>query len=226
MTGEKNRGTTHEKLWNLDDKQLKTPKHDEMVLWLLNEDNLRKLGLKLDINLKGKWYKNESNEKLRDNEVPEDIREQLSKIRMKKSIKSEVPLQGNNSFIIGYLDLQITNHIFELYRNNSKPCEKKFRKLSFTKKSEKGYYETDNASYFGNYRYDRYNFKLDEPYKPIKIVIEVKPYIDSFGAVLRQLNTYKIHRPGYDFYLFTIDERFKEAFESQGIKVLLPPKKE
>lgn len=36
MTGEKNRFTTHEKLWKLDDKQLTSPKHDEMVLDLLD----------------------------------------------------------------------------------------------------------------------------------------------------------------------------------------------
>lgn len=40
MTGEKDRFKTHEKLWNLDDKQLTTPKHDEMVLKLFNRDYL------------------------------------------------------------------------------------------------------------------------------------------------------------------------------------------
>ena len=39
MTGQKNRFKTTEKLWNLDDKQLKTPKHDAMVLWLMDKDN-------------------------------------------------------------------------------------------------------------------------------------------------------------------------------------------
>lgn len=32
LTGKKDRFTTHEKLWDLDDKQLTTPKHDELVL--------------------------------------------------------------------------------------------------------------------------------------------------------------------------------------------------
>lgn len=40
MTGNKNRFTTTEKLWSLDDETLKTPKHDEMVLWLLDESNI------------------------------------------------------------------------------------------------------------------------------------------------------------------------------------------
>lgn len=43
MTGEKDRYTTTEKLWNLDDKTLSTPAHDEMVLWLLNKNNIRNL---------------------------------------------------------------------------------------------------------------------------------------------------------------------------------------
>lgn len=42
MTGEKNRYSSVEKLWKLDDDTLKTPTHDEMVLYLLNEENLRK----------------------------------------------------------------------------------------------------------------------------------------------------------------------------------------
>ena len=39
MTGQKNRFKTTEKLWDLDDKQLKTPKHDAMVLWLMDKDS-------------------------------------------------------------------------------------------------------------------------------------------------------------------------------------------
>ena len=39
MTGQKNRFKTTEKLWDLDDKQLKTPKHDAIVLWLMDKDN-------------------------------------------------------------------------------------------------------------------------------------------------------------------------------------------
>ena len=43
MTGEKNRFKTTEKLWDLDEKQLKSPVHDAMVLWLMDEDNLKAL---------------------------------------------------------------------------------------------------------------------------------------------------------------------------------------
>lgn len=43
MTGQKDRYTTTEKLWKLDDETLTTPKHDEMVIWLLNKDNIKSI---------------------------------------------------------------------------------------------------------------------------------------------------------------------------------------
>ena len=63
-------------------------------------------------------------------------------------------------------------------------------------------------------------------------LIEVKPYIDSFGAVLRQIKSYKkfngatlYNKPWVKEYycLFTLDSRFDKHFESQGIHVLHPP---
>ena len=39
MTGEKNRYSSVEKLWKFDDETLKTPRHDEMVIWFLNTAN-------------------------------------------------------------------------------------------------------------------------------------------------------------------------------------------
>ena len=43
MTGQKDRYTTQEKLWKLDDEQLTTPKHDDMVL----EFSIRRLNRKV-----------------------------------------------------------------------------------------------------------------------------------------------------------------------------------
>ncbi|MGB8233824.1 MAG: hypothetical protein WCE60_07525, partial [Methanobacterium sp.] len=62
---------------------------------------------------------------------------------------------------------------------------------------------------------------------PERIYIEVKPEIDSFGTTLRQLNTYKslVDGSSGNIYPFTDDLRFKEQFESQGIKVISPPGK-
>ena len=157
MTGQKNRFKTTEKLWDLDDKQLKTPKHDAMVLWLMDKDNYSQY-LSFDNVIKpGETYS------------LKDI-----------SVLSEVPIMSSPTFIAGYADLKIT-----------------------------GKY----VSEIGGYRYF------------INHVIEVKPKIESFGAVLRQVNSYKKFMKNQDnqYYIFTLDSRFDSQFESQGIKVLHPP---
>jgi hypothetical protein len=61
-----------------------------------------------------------------------------------------------------------------------------------------------------------------------RLFIEVKPVIDSFGKVLRQLNTYREHQGlnkqcGSQYImLFTEDTTFQSAFENQGIPVIHP----
>ena len=48
--------------------------------------------------------------------------------------------------------------------------------------------------------------------------IEVKPKIESFGETMRQINMYREYER-CQYAIFTPDHRFKDAFESQGIKV-------
>jgi len=167
MTGEKNRYTTTEKLWKLDDTTLKTPAHDEMVLWLLNKDNVRLLFPEL---------------------VNQDIK-----------IISEEPITAGNGFLVGYLDIVVN---FNIDRDDIPQLVKEYQGTP-----------------------------------PMCKYIEVKPAISSFGSTLRQLKTYmhylshkKLHDSNLEWgtniemYLFTTDLRFKEAFESQEIKVLTYPK--
>ena len=158
MTGQKNRFKTTEKLWDLDVKQLKTPKHDAMVLWLMDKDNYSQY-LSFDDVVKSCG-----------------IKYSLSETR----VLSDVPIMSSPTFIAGYADLKIT-----------------------------GKY----VSEIGGYRYF------------INHVIEVKPKIESFGAVLRQVNSYKkfMKNANNHYYIFTLDSRFDSQFESQGIKVLHPP---
>lgn len=153
MTGEKDRFTSHEKLWNLDDKQLSTPKHDELVLSLLNEEKIRLL-----LN------------------IPDDGEHPIK-------ILSEYPI--GKGFIIGYWDVLVLTSFHTEFQISG-------------------------------------------------VGIEIKPTIDSFGKVLRQLNTYRnsiTYFKPYDryvpveirvIYLYTPDVRFKDAFESQGIRVVSP----
>jgi len=205
MTGEKNRYKTHEKLWDLDDKSLKTPKHDEMILWLLNKENLKKLRLVENYKPIRCWFSTKEGENhLNPEELSSELRIFDEGIKIIHKVESEVPIKADNGFIIGYADLIIkptpNKGVEQRYENP----EFEFWKTPFLR----------DGNRFVYCRIEREFPKL----------IEVKPYIDSFGAVLRQLNTYKTYRPYHDFYLFTMDDRFKDAFESQGIKVLLPPK--
>jgi hypothetical protein len=40
MTGKKTHTKSLDQFWKIDDEQLKTPEHDEMLLWLLKKENL------------------------------------------------------------------------------------------------------------------------------------------------------------------------------------------
>ena len=92
MTGEKNRFTTTERLWDLDDKQLKSPMHDAMVLWLMDETNLKALLEKQCKNAKSIIC---SDKEYNINEVYD----------ISLDIESEKPIMSSKTFIAGYADL-------------------------------------------------------------------------------------------------------------------------
>lgn len=61
-----------------------------------------------------------------------------------------------------------------------------------------------------------------------KLIVEIKTGIESFGDVLRQMNTYKSYIPERKntfFCILTQNDKNKQAFESQKIKVLIYNKK-
>ena len=186
MTGKKNRQSSIEKLWKLDDETLKTPRHDEMVIWLLNQENAVSIIPALNAFLREKQCVVST--LFRDEDDYERVLDTYSRwyaivdnptIR----IESERPITTKTGFLVGYFDIVI---------------------------------ECSNSISFG-----RCNNQDIRKY-PNEIYIEVKPRIDSFGATLRQLRTYQQYEPNSmgNTYLFTDDLRFKDAFESQGIRVI------
>ena len=92
MTGEKNRFKTTEKLWDLDDKQLKTPVHDAMILWLMDEDHLKAMLFNCCNKVSYKEYT--------DNEY-----ELNECVNIRLNCISEHPIMSSNTFIAGYADL-------------------------------------------------------------------------------------------------------------------------
>lgn len=208
MKGEKNLYKSFDKLAGLEDKQLATPKHDELVLFLLNEDNLIKLIPEIvewlsairKVVKKGVYDYIDGIKRIEADEY--NGRDDIDRLNRytalaqtpvpNLNILSEVPILDHNNFIIGYWDI-----VVEFYRKNY------------------------------NFNFKGYEDLFYGERVPRRIYIEVKPDVKSFGETLRQLNTYKCQEGiiNNTVYLFTPDLRFKEAFESQGINVISPPKK-
>ena len=219
MTGEKNRYKPLDKLAGLNDKQLKTPKHDEMILWLLNMDNIKSL------------FKNEIEESKKPifefktnllNEITEESKNTYQEYK-EKYLVCENEDSWNESHD------KILKELKETY--DSIPDEPDIKLISeapIVSGSNNfiiGYWDLKIILHMGEIRegWDEKKRYRKEG-KPTRILyIEVKPKIESFGETLRQLRTYQqIEGLSRNFtYLFSGDDNFKDAFESQGIKVIL-----
>jgi hypothetical protein len=210
MTGEKNKFTTQEKLWKLDDEQLKTPKHDELVLELLNSEYLERI-------------------------IPDSPNDYLSKERGEQYatlatfppfhyylnkkppvIQTEVPIQNKTGFLIGYWDIVAAYNIrmyVEAQCGNMDEYDWRILDRCYNQpESVIGKYQPQ----FVDVSWSSYTIQANK-----RINIEVKPTISSFGATIRQINTYRLYSDGL-IYLYTGDRKFDDAFESQGIHVIHP----
>lgn len=231
MTGEKNRHKSLEKLWKLDDEQLKTPKHDEMVLNLLTKDSLFR-----NIPFIEKWWNAIELAYLSDVEYDKEAltilkkelesmnflrsedswecKEEISEIKyrhkysFKPSLKitSEYPVfSGPNKFLIGYWDVVVD--LADWISSKQRPTSNLFgRVLSIMGPNIKKVFREDKI--------------------PNEVFIEVKPKVTSFGATLRQIRTYQSYcgADETNTILYTNDVQFNEAFEGQGIIIVNPPK--
>lgn len=192
MTGEKNRYKTHEQLWKLEDGDLSTSKHDDLILPLLEKKNALKLIELVGCSEEGFILEYDSSYEIT---LPQY---HVSELGLKTSAdlithinnaylisKCEVPVVSRyNRFIIGYLDIQ-----YKIRFSHS------FIEPMSTPREVTGIFYNVN--------------------------IEVKPTIRNFGETLRQINTYKQYLHGM-FVLYSPDTRFKEAFKSQGIIQISP----
>ncbi len=208
VTGEKNRGTTQEKLWHNQDKQLTTPKHDEMILWLLNKENAINIipGLRVEL---AQYFISLSpivqetadvinycaDNGFQVNSSALDILKRIPKEKMPEITSGADPTklvlsQEHINFIkeMPFLDIKIESEVPLLSGNFIIG----YLDILVTVKSS------------------TYSF----------YAIEVKPQIPSLGETLRQLNTYRKYLPNVKIFLFTCDLGFKSAFEGQGITVL------
>jgi hypothetical protein len=174
---------TLDRWWKIDDEQLKTPEHDELLIWLLKKENLKKIITKRD---------------------PESIDWDWENVK----IHAEEYIIAENGYRVGAPDI-----IFSIPRHSSSECENippNKNKNKFPT-CDNDTLKSKSSSHEHYQHYSRY-------------FIEIKPKINNFGTTLRQLKLYISY--GYDgrAYLLTEDQRFKEEFENQGIKVINPLK--
>jgi len=195
--------TTKDIRFWLEDKELKTPEHDEMVLWTFNNSKtiLKELNLfpEEKINFwkgynsnSGKWnwekeefeieepfssYEEKTKEKIEEEyQRFKKIEESPLEISEKKII--EYALGGN--YNIGFIDLALFLNV------ESRETEH----FSKSAKTKEGYF------------------------------FEIKPEIKSIGEIMRQINYYRKYlEKNICFILITKTKGLKEIFESQNVYV-------
>jgi len=222
MTGQKDRYTTTEKLWKLDDQTLSTPKHDEMVLWLLNKDNVLNIlpkpskiyiePISVDCFKKGQTS--------------------ISAPNLQADLINYKTLPEGYNWLLSNDDWKLIKLEYDSIAHLLLPATKLIGEIGIIKSevpitAKNGFlvgYTDIEINWIDGLEHLEY-IQLSNYHPFPKTYIEVKPVIKSFGETLRQLNTYKHYLHTEQLYLFTTDLRFKEAFESQGITVLTYPDK-
>ena len=196
----------------LNEKDLKTPKHDEIVLWCFNNAEKIISELNLEPKLKGysfsrfqdnlgswDWERFEfiikedlseylsKNAKIFKQKIEEDYKKFVSEIQSRKKLfeinkQLEKNLSQPNGWNIGFIDL------YFLIKINSVGTE-----------------------------YFREIFSND--YESVEIYLEIKPKVESIGEVMRQINYYRNYSGKAPFVLVTESEGIKEIFQSQNVLV-------
>jgi hypothetical protein len=264
MTGEKNKGTTLEKLWKLDDDTLSTPAHDDLVIKLLNVDYICEKFPEIGDAYKEFTYGNKhricfwgNESKLK--EMGRDYAARYIQENSRKVLEDHLKSRGEypTDYSERYRkinDLQDSQAGVDILKETEdKMCSQYIeRSISDTKQTEediKNFKESYSIKTYLNLASEVPIFSSprfivgywDIVINPIPrhdmetgthiifkelptYYIEVKPQIRSFGQTLRQLTTYQTYttNPHRKIVLFTPDLRFKDAFESQGIRVVSP----
>jgi hypothetical protein len=220
MTGEKDRYKTQEKLWKLDDEQLSTPKHDEMVLQLLNLDYCKKLFTELNTEPEYVYSGKEfviSPFFIKNINAPKDI------FWIEQNKKEIIQEKHWDIYFRGFPYLvDLYDVVGAEYQSIIEP-----REITIC---------AESPIVSNNYIIGYWDVVIHKPIivprnfelknNPILgIFIEVKPKIDSFGKVLRQLKTYMQYLKGRESIkccLYTPDTQYDAAFEGQGIHVVHP----
>ncbi len=189
------------------DKDLTTPKHDEIMMWLI--DNIEKIlySPSWQDRLKRLWeikfeevcsfIKHSGGENIYQQIYPQLIQQapKPDTIAIEKiSRQWEYPIvdknaKSNTRYVIGFIDLHVSFKIKE-----------------------------PSASY-GNTGNSIKDWDYGTCLKDILINFEVKTNIPSLGELLRQINLYKTYNNN-KFVVVSPDDRFQSQLQSQGVGFL------
>jgi hypothetical protein len=231
MTGQKDRYSTQEKLWKLDDEQLTTPRHDEMVIDLLTKGQFIFNKYKNPFEIRSyyevlKYYKN-GNEWKYENKFynNRDIPCGNFILRDRYGDIIESILFEDDPALIQISKDNIAKSIPALKIKTEVPLSARngflvgyLDVLLETPETEDVIYKIKEVV-ISNLKYELLQtISINKN----ELAIEVKPYVESFGKTQRQLNTYREYFKG-KIMLYTDDMRFKSVFESQDIQVISTP---
>jgi hypothetical protein len=251
LTGEKNRCKTHEQLWKLEDGELSTPVHDELVLQLMNPRNALNMCNQIGYNedywawsvtkVYPNYYAldNPSSYYPRNYNYSDDIRTEFDEFL------------SNSHASISQIGKQMYENFCERERNPIIDISCEYPVQTGHNKFIIGYLDIkynitglkrtfdiiSNESYeYLDQWYKDYekiikvcprgtlsviNTSFNDTGEDVTVNIEVKPKIKSFGETLRQINTYRTCFSGI-YVIYSPDVRFKAAFESQGVRFITP----
>lgn len=216
----KPKASTMQQRMGFADADLTSPKHDELVLWLV--ENREEVARQCGFDLSKPRLEWESVDKKHFEPTTDEI-ERANEMFLveavahapRVSIKLEHPIM-DRSFTIGFIDAVITAESWKFHAGVMK------EEISH---AEPGYVSwVDGGPAFRR----RVYVVAGRNYQNIcKFYIEAKPTVPSFGELLRQLRHYEpyIHHDCHQTRLFVCspDTRFKAALEQQGIGFIVAP---
>jgi hypothetical protein len=221
----KPKSTTLIEKFGFKDTDLTSPKHDEIIIWLMNQSNLAKVLFQLNIE-----------------------KATISTPICDYVIDSNRCTHGKAHYAGYCIPIQYTDGMDNL---NFCPIEKEYREMltwpkiilneelfkSLICKVEAEFPISNSYNNFllgfidlkviltNTFPLGKFNVKINglglqdkDISNHINYYLEIKTNITSFGETLRQINTYRKYKPG-EYVLITPKTPFKEAFEQNGIKV-------
>lgn len=189
------------------DHELKTPLHDEMMLW--TDNNAWPIfNSVIGWTSTSTWTMERKAKLMYDYLQKRQLDYLLTEIPLKPdklevSTKWESPVL-DKKYTIGFIDMIITCKVPYLWIDGVDPDSLSIPRgpRSIGGGWEEKLEDIEWAIYYTDYR----------------IAVEVKPTIPSLGELIRQIRMYETYTGSLPFVIVCPDDRFKQPIENQGIK--------